>query len=164
MKRIWYKRWFRALAAILCILSFNLTVLSFAGIVISEGMELENRDRKDVIEEAYQRLCREYSILALSGYRDDFNMGELKDTRFRYGVIKASDIEDLDLNNREIYAVCNFEPGKTIDREEIGKSITQYSCIIQGEGIFIILSRQRGRKICSIPWTRRWGRARTVCL
>lgn len=139
MKRIWYKRWFRALAAVLCILSFNLTVLSFAGIVISEGMELENRDRKDVIEEAYQGLCREYSILALSGYRDDFNMGELKDTRFRYGVIKASDIEDLDLNNREIYEVCNFEPGKTIDREEIGKSISQYSCTIQGEGTYFYL-------------------------
>ncbi|MCM1257504.1 MAG: HAMP domain-containing histidine kinase [Roseburia sp.] len=152
MKHIWYKRWLRFLAAVLCIFSFNLTGLSFAGIVICESLDIEGRNRDDILERACETLCREYSIRALSDYRDDFEMEGLKDTRFRYGVIKSSDIEDVDLNDRDIYEVCNFEPGKTIDREELGKSITQYSCTIQEGTYFHVENPLLGNSYITNSW------------
>lgn len=131
MKRIWNKRWLRILSGILCILSFNLTVISLVGIAACESLEIEKRDREDILEDAFAGLCREYSIRALSDYEDNYRMDELKDTRFRYGVIKKDDIENLDLNDRKIYEVCNFEQDKSIDKEELYKSLTVYSCTIK---------------------------------
>lgn len=131
MKGIWNKRWLRVLSGILCILSFNLAVVSFVGILACESLEIEKRDREDILEDAFTGLCREYSIRALSDYENNYRMDELKDTRFRYGVIHKDNIEDLDLNDRKIYEVCNFEQDKTIDREELYKSLTVYSCTIR---------------------------------
>ena len=131
MKGIWNKRWLRVLSGILCIISFNLAAVSFVGIVACESLEIEKRDREDILEEAFRSLCREYSIRALSDYENNYRMDELKDTRFRYGVIHKDNIEDLDLNDRKIYEVCNFEQDKIIDREELYKSLTVYSCTIR---------------------------------
>ncbi len=130
MKQIFYKKWMQILAGILCILSFNIMGASFMGICCLEQMNIYNRDKADILQQANLDALRNYSILALSEYRDDFNMEELKDTKFRYGVIKASQIDDLDLNDRSIYKVCNFEKDKVIDRDEINKSINVYSCTI----------------------------------
>ncbi|MDE6904696.1 MAG: HAMP domain-containing histidine kinase [Lachnospiraceae bacterium] len=136
MKHMWNKRWIRVLSGIICIFSFNLSVLSLVGIAACESLDIEKRDREDILEDAFESLCREYSIRALSDYGDNYNMDELKDTRFRYGVIRKNDIENLDLNDRKIYEVCSFEQDKIIDKEELYKSLTVYSCTIRPETYF----------------------------
>ncbi len=115
MRKIFYKKWAKVCAGILCIISFNIAAVSLLGIVIGESEGVYEYSREEFRERMYDKICMNYSISAVVQYESDFNMGELHDTSFRYGVIQTDTIEGLDLNDRKIYEVCNFDQKVTED-------------------------------------------------
>ena len=115
MRKIFYKKWAKVCAGILCIISFNIAAVSLLGIVIGESEGVYEYSREEFRERMYDKICMNYSISAVVQYESDFNMGELHDTSFRYGVIQTDTIEGLDLNDRKIYEVCNFDRKVTED-------------------------------------------------
>lgn len=114
--------WIKILSGILCILSFNIAVISVMGFVGMESVGLYEREKEDVQKEVFDSALRDYSILAMTRYQDDFGMKELEKTNFRYGIIQIDSIEGLDLNDKSIYEVCNFDRKVTEDMLHI------YSC------------------------------------
>lgn len=115
MRQICYKKWVRILAGILCILFFNVAIGSFCGFVVMDSMGIYQKDRETVEKEEFDRILNNYSVVALNQRFDDFGMEELSDTNFRYGVIQTDTIEGLDLNDKNIYEVCNFDKEVTAD-------------------------------------------------
>lgn len=115
MRRFFYKKWVKVCAGILCIISFNIVVAALAGIALGEHYGVYVNGKEEFKEQMHDRICMSYSILAVAGYENDFGMEELKDTNFRYGVIQTESLKGLDLNNRNIYEVCNFDQKVTDD-------------------------------------------------
>lgn len=115
MKNFFYKRWVKACAAILCIISFNIAAGSLAVIGLGAHYGIYENSKEAFRERMYDKICMNYSVLAVAGYKDDFGMEELKDTNFRYGVIQTESLKDLDLNDRTLYEVCNFDQNVTED-------------------------------------------------
>lgn len=115
MKKFFYKNWAKVCMGILCIISFNIVAVSLLGIVIGGSHGVYEYSKEEFKERMYDKICMNYSISAVVQYESDFNMGELHDTSFRYGVIQTDDIKGLDLNDRKIYEVCNFDRKVTED-------------------------------------------------
>ena len=90
------------------IISFCLFCMSVAGVVVLDGEGLYQTDKEAVKKDLYESVCEKYSIVALSGYQDDFQMKHLAKTNFRYGVVKADDIDKVDLSKQGSYLVHNF--------------------------------------------------------
>lgn len=109
MKKFFYKKWAKVCMGILCMISFNIAAGSLLGILIGEGQGIYEYSKEEFKERMYDKICMNYSISAVVQYESDFNMGELQDTNFRYGIIQTDSIEGLDLNNKKIYEVCNFD-------------------------------------------------------
>lgn len=120
MKKFFYKNWAKICAAVLCIVTFNIMVVSVTmmSFALSEGV-YDDLTKEEMTDRAYDQICMDYSIWAISQYQNDFGMEELKDTNFRYGVIQTDSIEGLDLNDESIYEVCNFDKEVTEDELRI---------------------------------------------
>lgn len=120
---LWYhKKGVKILAGILCILSFNIMTGSFFGVAVMESMGIYEKEESKIKEEVFDSAKGDYSVLAMTRYEDDFAMEELSKTNFRYGVIQTDSIEGLDLNDKNIYEVCNF------DKEVQEDMLHIYSC------------------------------------
>lgn len=117
-----YKKWVRVVAGILCILSLNVMLGSFAGCLAMEYMGIYDKEQEQVTKEVFDSILTDYSIMAMTRYQDNFGMENLSDTNFRYGVIQTDSIEGLDLNDKSIYEVCNFDQKVTEDMLHV------YSC------------------------------------
>ncbi|MBO5303522.1 MAG: HAMP domain-containing histidine kinase [Lachnospiraceae bacterium] len=115
-------KWVRILAGILCIVSFNIAAGSFLLFAGMESVEIYDREKEEIRQEMFEGALRDYSILAMSQYEEDFGMEKLAETNFRYGVIQTDSIEGLDLNDKSIYEVCNF------DKEVTKDELFVYSC------------------------------------
>ena len=115
MKQFLYKRWTKICAAILCILSFNVMAGSFFVMLAGDAANIYNRSEADIWEEAKERICNKYSVKAAVNFKDDFGIELFRDTNFRYGVIQAESLDGLNLNNKSIYEVCNFDKKVTED-------------------------------------------------
>ena len=115
MKKFFYKKWVKICTAVLCIISFNIAAGSLYGIVLGEFYGVYENSKEDFKKQMCDRICMNYSISAVAAYEDDFNIGELQDTNFRYGVIQTDDLAGLDLNDKDIYEVCNFDKHVTED-------------------------------------------------
>ncbi len=129
-----YKKWVRILSQILCILSFNFMAASFLGVVAMEEMGIYEKEKSETKKEVFDLALGDYSVWAMTEYQDDFAMEELSETNFRYGVIQTSNIEGLDLNDKSIYEVCNF------DKEVNEDMLHVYSCNM-GEGTYYTAGR-----------------------
>lgn len=109
-KQLWcYKKWARITAMILCVLSLHVMAGSLLAVLVIEDMDVYEQTKEEVMQEAYQTAQQKYSIWAMTEYQDDFAMKELEKTNFRYGVIQTDSIKDIDLNDTNVYEVCNFD-------------------------------------------------------
>ncbi len=115
MTQFLYKRWVKICAAILSILSFNFMAGAFFVMLAGDAVNTYNRSEADIWEEAKDGICNKYSVRAAVNFKNDFGMELLGDTNFRYGVIQAESLDGLDLNNRSIYKICNFDKKVTED-------------------------------------------------
>ena len=63
---------------------------SLLGIGLGEHYGIYENSREEFRERIYDQICMDYSITAVVEYESDFGMKELKDTNFRYGVIRPA--------------------------------------------------------------------------
>ncbi len=115
MREFFYKKWVKACMAVLCIISFNVMAASFSLMTICESENVYSKTEEEIREQMQEKVCMNYSIMAVARYKSDFCMDKLSGTNFRYGVIQADKIEGMDLNNKRIYKACNFDRKVTED-------------------------------------------------
>lgn len=72
-------------------------------------------------EELYENVASQYAVRALDYMEsgEDFNFPDAKN--FHYGIIKAENIDDIDLNNKDIYVASNFKGEVDEDPERFYK-------------------------------------------
>lgn len=72
-------------------------------------------------EELYENVASQYAVRALDYMEsgEDFNFQDAKN--FHYGIIKAENIDDIDLNNKDIYVANNFKGEVDEDPEKLYK-------------------------------------------
>lgn len=100
----------KIIAMVLVIVSLAVFGLSAAGIVLMDSCGIYREKEADILKQAYEQACLNYSITALAGYEDNFNRKELEQTNFRYGIVKTDDnIYKMDLSNRNNYLACYMD-------------------------------------------------------
>lgn len=157
MKQFCYKKWVKICAAILCILSFNVAIGSFIGILLAESKNFYNYSQEEFRERAYESICNKYSVLAMSGYQDNFDMEELQHTNFRYAVLQTEDLERFfagdGLNDPDSYLVCNFDKPVTEDMLSIHSySIGESTDFLIGDSLWEPFSVYHGMEFQTMQY------------
>lgn len=130
-KKFYQNRFVRAIALIVCVISFNLAAILFMGMTVFEYSDLYQRSKEQAMKNLEEKECRNYSVIALDAYRNGTKDCEaLKDTRFRYGIIKTDQIDNIDVTDVKQYEYCNFD--RKINREDL----VVYSCNL-GKNSFV---------------------------
>lgn len=80
---------------------------SILGILAMEEGNVYDYSREELRKKAYETVADHYAIRALDNMKNPEN-NKFLDTYFRYGIIKADKIENLDFNNGKIYVERNF--------------------------------------------------------
>lgn len=122
--KILYKKWVKICAFLLCILSFNAAAVSLAGMLFAEEEGIYGTSREEYRKEVFAQICSKYSVAVMARHSDGFGRKEFKDTNFRYGVIQADSIDQLDVNDKDQYVVCNFD--KNVQKKDL---IVESFCI-----------------------------------
>ncbi len=76
------------------------------------------RSVEDIREEQFERIAGKYSARVLLNLNNTENETYFKDTNFRYGVVEASnyeELEKLDLNQQSTYVQSNFDEKVSLD-------------------------------------------------
>ena len=115
MKNKWKSnRGLKAAMAIASLLMAAATVCSTAAVCLCGTLGVYVRPKEEVLKEHYDQYSGIYSVMALAGLNDEDIAEELSRTNFRYGIIKADDINTIDISDPASYQAYNFEtmPGK----------------------------------------------------
>ncbi len=91
---------------IICVVSF---AASAAGMIAMDVVGGYQMTKEEMVQKAFDQACSNYSVLAMAGHEEDFNKEELDATNFRYGVVKADNIEDVDFSDPDSYIGGNFD-------------------------------------------------------
>lgn len=84
-------------------------VASVAAAVLCGVLDVYDRPREEVLKNHYDRYSEIYSVMALAWREDEDRQEELLKTNFRYGIIKAEDINAVDISDPASYETYNFE-------------------------------------------------------
>ena len=87
---------------------------SAAAVCLCGALGAYEMPKEEALKEHYDQYSRIYSVMALAGLNDEDVAEELSRTNFRYGIIKADDLNTADLSDPASYQAYNFEtmPGK----------------------------------------------------
>lgn len=99
----------RIVAVIVFMVSLCLFCASAVSVVLMDGGGLYHMSREDAEKDLFEFVSDNYSIIALSGYKEDFQTDVLSRTNFRYGVVKTDNILKVDLSDPDSYLVNNFD-------------------------------------------------------
>ena len=83
-----------------------------AGAYTISELGFYTRSIEDIREEQFERIAGKYSARVLLNLNNTENETYFKDTNFRYGVVEASnyeELEKLDLNQQNTYVQSNFD-------------------------------------------------------
>ncbi len=138
MKRIKSNLAVKMAAVFLAVASAAVSAAGMLGILVMESYGIYDIQKETMLKRAYGEVRDNYSILALSGYEDDFNLKKLSGTNFKFGVIKADDLDDVDLTDRKNYKLAsNFdEPLKDKDLEVYECEIGENTWFVSGKYIW----------------------------
>ncbi len=112
----------KIIAMILMMVCLALFLGSAAGMMVMDSMGGYQMKKSEMLQKGYEKVCSDYSVMAMSGYEEDFCREELSKTNFRYGVVKADSIKDADFQNPKSYIGGNFDEipdGKIPETEEL---------------------------------------------
>lgn len=84
------------------------------GAVVMEESGVYTESEEEFRKEAYEGVAGHYAVRALHNMKNSGN-NSFSDTVYRYGIIKAEDIDGLDLNDESIYVERNFTEEITPD-------------------------------------------------
>ncbi len=123
MRKLCYKKWVKAIAAVLFLLSLNAMALSFFAMAVCAGEGVYDRKIEETREDWQQTVQLRYTVTALADYQNAFGVSELKDTNFLYAVRKK-EAEDPTEFSRDpaMYEVWNLDA----DAEEDGLTLHSY--------------------------------------
>lgn len=96
-------------AVVLLIVSLACCVAGFAGMAVMDAAGGYQMPEEDMLKKAYGEVCRRYSVVALADYLDQYDADERMMTNFRYGIIKAKSLDEVDVTNPDSYVASNFE-------------------------------------------------------
>lgn len=100
-------------------ISGSLCLASVVGaFAIWQGGFYEYTSKEACRAELYENVANHYAVRALDNMRVEAD-DKWKDTSFRYGIIKADNIDGLDLNDENIYIESNFSG--EIDEDSVYK-------------------------------------------
>lgn len=96
-------------------------VSGFGAVVIWEAGTYDYVSAEACRDALYENVVSNYAVRALNN--KDFNVNNtFSDTdNFRYGIIKAEDIDKINLNNKDIYEKTNFTEDMDVDWDEAYK-------------------------------------------
>ena len=110
MKNKWKSnRGLKAAMVIVSLLMAALTVCSAAAVGMCGAMGVYEYSKEEALKEYYDQYSNIYSIMALAWRMDDEQLEEITKTNFRFGIIKADDLNTVDISDPASYEVCNFE-------------------------------------------------------
>lgn len=99
----------KTIAVILFVCAAAAFAASAVGVMLLDRAGVYHTGREDMLKEAYKNACENYSVVALSDYKGDFNKELLEETNFQYGIIKTEDISNMDLTREENYLEYYFD-------------------------------------------------------
>ena len=102
----------KIIAWILITVSALMLLAGTAGAYAISELGFYTRSVEDIREEQFERIAGKYSARVLLNLNNTENETYFKDTNFRYGVVEASnyeELEKLDLNQQSTYVQSNFD-------------------------------------------------------
>lgn len=108
----------KIIAWILITVSALMLLAGTAGAYFISELGFYTRSVEDIREEQFERIAGKYSARVLLNLNNTENETYFKDTNFRYGVVEASnyeELEKLDLNQQNTYVQSNFDEKVSLD-------------------------------------------------
>lgn len=96
-------------AVVLIIVSLAITVAGFAGMAMMDAVGGYQIHKDDMLKKAYEEACTNYSVAAMAGYLEQYDADELMQTNFRYGIVKADNLSEVDFADRNSYIIDNLD-------------------------------------------------------
>lgn len=108
----------KIIAWILITVSALMLLAGTAGAYAISELGFYTRSVEDIRQEQFERIAGKYSARVLLNLNNTENETYFKDTNFRYGVVEASnyeELEKLDLNQQSTYVQSNFDEKVSLD-------------------------------------------------
>lgn len=108
----------KIIAWILVTVSALMLLAGIAGAYAISELGFYTRSVEDIRQEQFERIAGKYSARVLQNLNNTENETYFKDTNFRYGVVEASnyeELEKLDLNQQSTYVQSNFDEKVSLD-------------------------------------------------
>ena len=108
----------KIIAWILITVSALMLLAGTAGAYIISELGFYTKSVQEIREEQFERIAGKYSARVLQNLNNTENETYFKDTNFRYGVVEASnyeELEKLDLNQQSTYVQSNFDEKVSLD-------------------------------------------------
>ena len=108
----------KIIAWILITVSALMLLAGTAGAYIISELGFYTKSVQEIREEQFERIAGKYSARVLLNLNNTENETYFKDTNFRYGVVEASnyeELEKLDLNQQSTYVQSNFDEKVSLD-------------------------------------------------
>ncbi len=108
MKKWKSSKGLKTLMAVVSVLMVASIAVSSAAIMFMAECGIYSKPRKTVLDDLYDDYSFTYSVMAIANRESDTMKEELNKTNFRYGIIKAEDIEQVDITDPGNYLYYNF--------------------------------------------------------
>lgn len=108
----------KIIAWILITVSALMLLAGTAGAYTISELGFYTRSVQEIREEQFEQIAGKYSARVLLNLNNTENETYFKDTNFRYGVVEASnyeELEKLDLNQQSTYVQSNFDEKVSLD-------------------------------------------------
>ena len=108
----------KIIAWILITVSALMLLAGTAGAYFISELGFYTRSVQEIREEQFERIAGKYSARVLLNLNNTENETYFKDTNFRYGVVEASNYEELEklnLNQQSTYVQSNFDEKVSLD-------------------------------------------------
>ena len=108
----------KIIAWILITVSALMLLAGTAGAYFISELGFYTKSVQEIREEQFERIAGKYSARVLLNLNNTENETYFKDTNFRYGVVEASnyeELEKLDLNQQSTYVQSNFDEKVSLD-------------------------------------------------
>jgi len=123
MKNWKSNRGLKAVMALLSVLMAAVMALSGAVVILIANIGAYEETKEENLKWAYERHSEIYAVMAIANRESDQMKESLNQTNFRYGIIKAEDLNEVDISDPAAYEYYNFEtmPKKdALEEEEAG--------------------------------------------
>ncbi|MCI9123210.1 MAG: HAMP domain-containing histidine kinase [Eubacterium sp.] len=110
--------------------------MSMAAMLTLDNEGFYQMEKEEMLERGFDRVCNQYSVVAMAAYKEDFGEKTLSDTNFCYGVVRADDLADVDLAKPSSYIAGNFKQKSYSEYIKQPEGLHVFSCSIGEDTAF----------------------------